>query len=395
MNTLESFSLSTNLAPAAPHLQRDYFPLDIDLSRAVLILNTFEDQRKTARVYDYFQDVIDFSANELAKHGYFFFQPLTGREPVLRCANSTFNLTPNQVAYLIDGCAAVISNDGVYSHVANEAGVKCLTLFGSSSPSAHTPKFNPDVFTSIRESNNAPSYRSNESPKQVNENKIETVIKSLFSLLSLKCQSPLKTVYMGQHYGLKFLEVIPDCVLSPDNFKSDLVTFRMDYLHDENALFANLQYRKCNVIVKNPLDLDKLKAFKTNIVNFNYEIDKNVDLGYVKKLIKTGVKITFFSDEKDADLSLTRMKMLDVGIVESLEKPGVVPEVLAKITEDTHYRSNKFTLSDGKIYSSYSAYLNKTPIPSFNQNIVKFDKDNPLLWEDLRFCYLFDLTRTG
>lgn len=392
MNNLESFSLSTNLPIGQPYIQRDYFPLEIDISKAVLILNTFEDPRKQSRIYDYFQDVIDFGSQELAKSGYFFFQPLTGKETVLHCQNSVFNLTPNQVAYLIDNCALVVGNDNMYSHVANESGKNCITLFGPSSPTAHSPKFNPAFFTAIRESKSSPSYRSIESPKSINEIKTETILNKIYEKLELNSSSNLDSIYFGSEYPVSVIEIVPDSIVNPENFADKPTTIRMDYWHNEEILFAILQNRKCNIICEDKVNLDKLKLFKKNIIAFNYKIDKYVDISYVKNLIKTGVRVIFTSEEIGVDLATTRMKMLDYQLVEQYIPQGVDENILFKTNKTTHYRTNHFILSKGKIYTTYQSFVNGENIPSFGQNIVKFNSDDKTLWEILPFIRLFNLT---
>jgi hypothetical protein len=392
MNTLQSFSLSTNLPISSPYLQRDYFPITLDLSKVILILNTFEDPNKQARIYDFFQDVIDFGYQELAKHGYSFFQPLTGKEIRLNCDNSIFNLTPNQIAYLIDNCALVIGNDNVYSYVANNANIKNITLFGPSSPCAHSPQFSLSKSISIRECEGNPSYRSIEIPKSINENKVETVLNNIYSLLEIECKSNILSIFSGQNYPLNVIQYIPDCIINPENFKNSLVTIRMDYYHNEDTLFKILESRKCNIICDKQIDTNKLKYFKENILQITYNINKNVDINYIKKLIKTGIRICFISEESGDDLVETRIKMFDYSLVENLLKQKIKTEISQKCSSKTFYRTNNFILSDGKIYTSHKKYLNKQSIPSFAQNTEKFDVNDHSIWENLDFIKIFDLT---
>lgn len=390
MNNLEAFSLSSNLSISSPYLQRDYFPIDIDLSKAILILNTFEDPRKQSRVYDYFQDVIDFSYQELATHGYFFFQPLTGKENVLRCRNSNFNLTPNQIAYLIDNCALVIGNDNLYSHVANESGIKNIAVFGPSSTISHSPKFN-NGFIAIRECKTNPSYRSVEFPKSVNENKPEIIINAIYSSLEIKKSAPLTSLYFGENYPTSVIQIVPDSIINPENFKNNDVLIRMDYLFNEEILSKTLENRKCNIISTGEINLDLLKRNKGNINIFIYEINLNVDISYIKNLIKTGVKVKFISKEDGDKLSKLRMKMFDFGLVEKDIISSIPKDVLRFIGGNTYYRSNNFILSDGKIYSTHTNYLKNKPIQSFTQNIMKLDVLDPSFNEILPFASIFNL----
>lgn len=393
MNSLQSFSLSLNLPIGTPELQRDYFPLDIDLSKAIIILNTFEDAKKQSRVYDYIQDVIDFSSNELAQNGYFFFQPLTGKEINYRCKNSIYNLTPNQIAHLIDNCALVLCSDSMYSHVANEAGKKTICLFGPSSVVGHSPKFNPELFFPIRESDSPPSYRSVESSKSVNKNKVESIIGKIYSVLALSNKSTVKTIHIGNNYPVNFIELVPDSVINPENFKDKILTVRMDYLFNEDILAEILSSRRCNIISEKPINLDLIKKYKTSIINFNLAISCDTDIKYVKDLLKIGIKTIFFSYEDKVNLQKTRMKFFDLTLVESFEKPSRVKSVEEKISENTVFRTNNFLLSDGKIFTSFGKWKKGESIPSFGQNICKFDIDDESIWETLEFCFIFDLTK--
>lgn len=391
MNNLESFSLSTNLPISRPFLQRDYFPLPFDLSKVILILNTFEDVRKQSRVYDFFQDVIDFGSRDLAKYGYKFFQPITGKEPILKCSNSTFPLTPNQIAYLIDNCALVVGNDNLYSHVANEAGVKNIALFGPSSSLSHAPKFHPANFSAIRETKTAPSYRSVEHPKTINEIKTETILNQIYLSLGLPIKTNIKSIYTGENYPTNIIQIIPDCLINSENFKNNSVTIRMDYLHNEEILFAMLESRKCNIICNKEISVENLKFFKENILQLTFKIKKDINIDYIKQLIKTGVKTTFVSEENDADISITRMKMLDYSLVDKLNKQDILKEIAQEVRDNTYYKTNNFILSDGKIYTTHEKYLKNQPIKAFSQNIEKFDVSDLSLWENIDFIKIFDI----
>lgn len=386
MNNLESFSLCTNLAISAPQIQQDYFPFDFDFSKSILILNTFEDPQKDSRVYDYFQDVIDFSKENLALVGYEYFQPLTGKETKLNCKNSGHVLTVNQISYLIEQCALVITNDGLYPHLANSMGVPCVTLYGPSMPENRAPKFNRSLITNIRKTNKVASYISKESPKTINEIKPENVIREVYSSLGLLFKCDLTTVYSGRHYPMLAIEALPDAVINPSNFQDKVITFRLDYLFNESGLFENLKYRKCNVVTDKEINLDAVKHFKENIPYFNLEVNEETSLDYCRDLIKTGVKTLFFTRLNGEKLSRLRMKFFDLGIVEEVVVPD---QPKLKDGVEYKYKTNKILLSDGLVYTSFGQYLKKNPVPSLSGSVSVFDREDKYLAENIEFLTVF------
>jgi hypothetical protein len=52
------------------------------------------------------------------------------------------------------------------------------------------------------------------------------------------------------------------------------------------------------------------------------------------------------------------------------------------------YKSNKITISKGKIYNSKAAYINDIPFESKAIKVI----DDPIFWEESKYFYLFELT---
>ena len=61
-----------------------------------------------------------------------------------------------------------------------------------------------------------------------------------------------------------------------------------------------------------------------------------------------------------------------------------------KDISNLYYKSNKYTISRGKIYNSKAAYLDNIP---FDNNPIKAI-DNSTFWEESKYFYLFELTKT-
>ena len=95
--------------------------------------------------------------------------------------------------------------------------------------------------------------------------------------------------------------------------------------------------------------------------------------------------ISFMDEEKLNPIKLDYMDYGTLSRVTKLTKSDVEQESSGKIT---HYKSNKFVLSEGKIYNSLAAWkrgLDTNELVRSPQPII----DDPLLWEESdNYCFL-------
>ena len=60
-----------------------------------------------------------------------------------------------------------------------------------------------------------------------------------------------------------------------------------------------------------------------------------------------------------------------------------------KDLSDLYYKSNKITISNGKIYNSKIAYIKDIVFDNKPIKVI----DDPVFWEESKYFYLFDLTK--
>ena len=390
MLTVESFALSTNLRINKPDIQLEFVPTDFDLEKTIIVYSGLEKLNQLSHCYDLWNDVIDFARPELAKHGYTTLQIGGAQDGMIKADKHLLGLSIHQSAYLISNCALVLTTDSSYAHLAGIFDRKLVALYGPTPPYSNGPAFGyKGIQKLLRSNKDKPSFAPQEFPKTINENKPEDVVKEIFELLHIESDIP-QTVYQGKLYPTTLIEIIPNSPLSPSNFlPPQSLTVRMDVYFNEEILCNILSGRNCNIITDKPIDLKIIKSFKKNISNINIKVD-NIDIGYLRNLKNTGVKITFFSERSGDDLTRIRFDLLDIGLVEHLVKNTKPVDFNPKNIGNTRlkFKSNKFILSRREIYLSHFHEKNDIKINSFGENYSDFT-DDPEFWVDSDLFYIY------
>ncbi len=178
-----------------------------------------------------------------------------------------------------------------------------------------------------------------------------------------------KTLYIGKQYQFHNLDLVPDCVLSPESFKEIIPTIRMDINFDENYLGANLSQRLFFVLTDKPISIDLLKHLKHNIRTLIYEIKDGYSVEFVENLRKAGINYILFTLMKGSELANAKLDFFDYGIISEAEKKGKQTlEENPQITKDSMYRTNKFILSKNKIYMNRVRLEEDKAVEDFTQN---------------------------
>ncbi len=390
MKPITRYSLSTGLTIKKPSIQEDYIVTDLDLEKTILIAAGDDNTSYTSKLYPYYGDVIDFLLPIVKPLGYSFAQIGMGEPPVANC-KSFLGISPNQTAYLINRCALVFGNDNSNIQIASHFDKKLVALYGPTSPIDHAPSFGSkdnQILLSPNKPNWKPTYSPQENPKTIHLIKPEVVAQKVLDLLGINQQVIFETVSLGAAYPTVIMELVPNQVLPQQLFPNQPITIRMDYNFDEKILAQNLQQRKCNIITDKEINLNLIRQLKTNIFGINYQIDNTTNLDYCKQLKNSGARIVFFSEETGEELNKLRLKMLDISLVEQIEKEKKPLDWSETIGDTLFFKSNKFILSDGKIYLSKFDWFNNVPIESFSKNIGTV-KDHPYYWESHQFNYVF------
>jgi hypothetical protein len=397
MHLVETYSLSTGSKIKKPFIHKKFFPLPFD--KYITIQNSSGMQGKC---YDYFQEVVNFVYEDLGKAGYKIIQIGAKEDKAL---NNVFHLQGqtniNQTAFILENSKLHIGNDSFAIHMCSAFDVPLIGLYSVSSPEIAGPFWKNKNQICLTPKNWNPSFNPNESPKRVNEIKIESIIESIQTLLNINLSQNIHTIFIGERYGHILLEAIPSIILPNTVFPEVPLNIRFDYIDkieekDYICTLNNLNTRKCAIITDKPLEIEKLFQLKDKIINLFYDITFNdIDLNFVNKIKSLGMKIDFiFNKSKNKNESVLNNKKLElidyqeiINIVENTDKPT------EEIRESKFYKSKKILFANNNTYLSKAAYLENKPVNLDKLDVIQNIKDinniDLLIEEDADYCLFY------
>ncbi len=404
MDLAQTYSLQCGLKIDKPYIDKKFTSLPVDYSKAILIHAGGGNNAFPSKIYSNYDEVISLLNPILEPLGYKFFQIGGKNEPRLReayyiCGETSFQ----QTAFLLENAALFIGNDSMNAHIRASFGMPSIALYGPTSVREHGPhwKSTDNVCLESHRNGNMPSFSATETIKTIDFIKPETVAKQALSLLGVNAQIKHNTLFLGEAYQDMLFEIVPDHIPDPNFVKGTIFTVRMDYLHEPSAIAQIADKRRINIVSTDYLPLDDLKKYKSNIVGIIQEVTSDTDLKYIERLKRIGVSCALFSKEKDENkLNDLRVKLFDNFTVE-LAKEKTKQNVLdsAKIftnnnvdidlkIEETYFKSNKFLLSDGKVFLSKAHYFANQPTSSFEENFGKVI-DNSDFWLEQDYLLIY------
>lgn len=397
MHLVETYSLSTGSKIKKPFIHKKFFPLPFE--KYITIQNSSGMQGKC---YDYFQEVINFVHEDLEKAGYKIIQiGNKDDKPLTNVFNLQGQTNINQTAFILENSKLHIGNDSFAIHMCSAFDVPLIGLYSVSSPEIAGPFWKNKNQICLTPKNWKPSFNPNESPKKINEIKIESIIESIKLLLNINFSQNIETLFIGQRYGQILLESIPSIILQNNIFPEIPLNIRFDYIeqiqeNDYICTLNNLNIRKCTIITDKALEIEKLAQLKDKIINLFYDITfNNIDFDFINKVKLLGIKIDFiFNKSKNKDESILNNKKLElvehqeiIHIVEDTQKPT------EKIKESAFYKSKKIIFGNNSAYLSKAAYLENKPINldklDMVQKISDINNIDLLIEEDADYCLFY------
>lgn len=369
MNLLERAALDTGLKITRSAITEHFFPLPFS---DYVVLQA--DARFESRKYEYWVEVLTLIGPILTEKG---IQIVTVGAPGELILNGTHCLvgktTINQLAYIIKNSKLVFGPDSLSLHLAGHYNVPFVGLYPNMFHEQSQPYFGNKLQQICLEplrKGLKPSYSAVEQPKTINWIKPETIAAHVLSLLGLGESVFPQSLFFGQYYTRKIIENVPDQVVGVEGLGVDNIIMRMDFLHNEDILAEQLQKSKCSIITKRPINPELIKAFKTQIVEVVYEIDEEYSLEFVDCLQKAGLNYVLFTYKNDEWLNPIKLDFFDYRMVNS--KGRMTKDSISELKDipvnEILFKSNKFTLSKGKIYLSKSHWLIDCPTPNFQTN---------------------------
>ena len=214
--------------------------------------------------------------------------------------------------------------------------------------------------------------------------KPEEIALTALKFLDISPKIDFETVYIGKKNsdGAEFIESIPNQICRFENSKQ-YVTIRMDLHFSEDFLTKQLNHFNCAIVTNKRINLDILKIFKHRIHQIIYFIEENDDPEFCNSVIKLGIETVFFSKLPKEERQKKKFSYMELGLIHEKETKSVADiENFKNIgLEKLYFLSNRFILSDSKVYPSEASYFEGKPTASKTQ--INPVINNQLFWNDL------------
>jgi hypothetical protein len=389
MHLIQKYALSTASKIGKPYIVKKYFPVDAE--KYITVQNS---SGMPGKCYDFFEDALLFLKPLLDKNNYKVVQ--IGGEKDKKISNSidlTGKSNINQTAYIISKASLHLGNDSFAIHMASAFDVPTVGLYGITTPELAGPYWNNKKIN-LYSNKFKPTFNANESPKTVNNIKIEEVVNACEMLLFGEKTLNLNSKYIGNRYIDQIVECVPNQAINPEFLKGSVLNLRFDYLDEITELSTtayNLSQRKCAIVTDKTIDIELLDKVKQNIEIVIYNVTNNVDIEFVKKIDKLGINYVCTVDKSfsdDALIEKRKFELMDfcgINIFSSI--PDNIPD---EIGENVLYKSNRMILSNGKIYNSRSAQLSDIAIDN-QHSAIKYSsiKNKKEFLKDIEYCFLY------
>lgn len=329
-----------------------------------------------AKNYDFFQEVVVLIKSILDKEGITIVHLGGKDDPALQgVCDLRGKTTVAQAQYVLKRGLVHVGNDSWMVHCAGWNKHPLVAVYGSTSVQNHGPYWkDPErtILISSHRHGGVPTYVANENPKEINVVPPEQVANAVLGLLHLGPALPQQSRFYGLLYQHALFEVVPNSFPSPSFVPEASMIVRMDYLFNEEVLTNLLRTgRKINIITNRPIDLNILGTFRGQILSYTHEVDLACPAQYAATLRSILPHHSFFTKEKDdakvADLRYQFFDIVNVDRANDLTREDYVKaalsylncdesktlDILTEISDNKlRFKTNRYILSDGKIYLS-------------------------------------------
>jgi len=381
MHLIERYASSCGVKIGKPYIYDSYFPISSEK------FITFQPYSKPAKNYDYWQEVIDLIHPYLKENNIDILQ--IGAKDDRRLNHTIYlagQTTISQAAFLIKRSILHFGADSFAVHIASGFNKKIVALYSNNNIENVKPYWSDpkDIkLISAISKTSKPSYSLGENPKNINNIKPEEIAKSILDLLKIKNNIKQETLYFGQDYQNKTLEIIPDKPINPQSIPIDNPIIRMDYFFNEEVLAFYLQFKKCIIFTNRELNPNLILKFKQNIGQIIYFVEENNNPDFIKFLKNNGVPYALVSYLGEVQLNQYKLEYMDYGLI--LNKKISNKDMVKNLD----LSGNLFYFSSRMIFSSEGQFLSKFDWINKNKNKVI---DNPEFWKEIDNFYIYRLT---
>lgn len=379
MHILESLALSNNLKIHVPEIYQKYYPLECD-KYITIDITGIDDKEK----YEHWKITLNLVHNFLVSKNIVIYQIGDNEQDHINPAISLISkLDLAQKAFILKNSLLHVGLNNLSCHIASSFSVKTLALFGSEFVNQSKPYWGQQhIFSGISpDSKFLPSQNANIS--EINKIKPEKIAQEILRFLGGYLTLEFQTLKIGRFFSNKKIESSMSSIVPNINeFGINSLICRMDYEFNEKVLTEQLRFCQCSIVTDKPIDLRIFKLFKERIIEVLYLVTEDADSSFVSEVNKLGIKINLSTYLSEDELKPLRLDFIDLPQNISILKINKELDL-----KDCYYKSSKFILHDGKMFTSRSAMKRNLFCEDFNHPFLTcFDEDE--FWKDLEYFYI-------
>lgn len=383
MNILEKYSTTCGTKIKEPYVAHSYFPMHLD--KYIVIDNR---NRNIFNTYDLYDDVISYIYPTLIENGIGIIDFAINERRILPKTHPYIQLSKKQEAYILKNSLLNICSDNYSSYISECFNVPSIGLYSTMPSSVTKPYWNKNhtVLESSR-LGNLPSYFDAETPKCINFISPEEITNEIFKILNINKKIENKTIYTGNYYAIKLIEVIPDFIPDKNYLTGKSINVRMDYCFDEKILQYWLSDRFSNILTNKQIDVRILEHFKQNIAQFTVDINDSFDSEYLKMVQEAGINLKIFCSDVEK-INQYRIKFFDFEIEESIFKSKKdFLDAYKEVNSNLKFLSSKILISRGKKYSCKASLDKDIELGSSFEDVI----DDKVFWDDLDYYRIIEI----
>lgn len=281
-------------------------------------------------------------------------------------------IAPNQLSFLIKKSKLLITTNPLAAQMAASLNKDVVFVCEDSLLKKYRP--------SRVKSGKYKSILNNEKTKP------EEIASSILSFLNISLNLEFETVFIGRKNrdGQEFIESAPNQICRFDN-QNQQITIRMDLFFSEENLVKQLELTSGVVVTNKKINLEILKAFKKKVHRLVYFIEENDDPIFCKEVINLGLNTSFFSKLSNDLIQRKKLDYMDLGLIHRLGT-SCSEDFKDLDPSELYYLSNRFILSNSKVYPSEAAYsLN---IATSSKTKINQIINNDSFWGDLESIWM-------
>lgn len=402
MKLLERYATECGLKIGPQDLLEHFFPLPFER-----YITLHAASGMAGKNYPYYHMVIELIKPYLDKAGISIVQIGGKDEAALAgCHHTQGKTNMHQAGYLVHNAMCHLGNDSIWGHRAGYLGIPLVQPWGTTDPKNHAAyTYDPKktIFLESHRFGRRATFAAQENPSTIALIPPETVAESVLKLIGVEHPPFARTQYIGNIHQHTIVDVIPGHPVTIPFGPEVAYTMRMDIAHDEQALLSTLQTgRKVTIVTKKHINLNILASFKPNILSYSHEIDETCPLDYPQKVRAIIQQSGFFSRSKDEnELAGLRFRYFDCCFIEQVaysnrddylrDSGTYLNKTLDKDTNLAimEFKTNKFILSNGKVYLSYAHEAADQSVPADFTVRAAQVIDNELFWRDYQHYLVY------